>query len=325
MSDILYFNGEYAGEKNYDFGDKYEEIGYSTVDESFFNFYAKEFINSKGYDEEVNSYKDKILFLPKIDDSIEYIEKYGLFNGYNNLIDIPTKQLDFSNVAVADTASCFDSCAALTSIPELINTSHLTNMTNFFIGCSSLESIPEFDTSSVRSMFWCFSDCKSLTTIPILNTSNVVDMGACFSGCSSLTEIPELVTSNVTNISLCFWGCTNLKRIEGWSFKSMGDIGDKFDFLFGQRNTSCRFLLIKDIGTNPDCSFINATFAQVWGIDSDEIPDARQSLIDSLLTYSYDRKSAGYSDCTITLYPDVKSILSTEEIAAIQSKGYIIN
>ena len=66
------------------------------------------------------------------------------------------------------------------------------------------------------------------------------------------------------------------------------------------------------------------TYSQVWGIANDEVPDARQSLIDSLITYSFDRATAGYSACRIGLASRTKSLLTQDEIAQITAKGYTI-
>jgi hypothetical protein len=131
----------------------------------------------------------------------------------------------------------------------------------------------------------------------------------------------------VVIMTSCFEGCTGLKRIEGISLKSRGNIIDPENFLFGTSpNTSCRYLLIKDIGTDSEYTTLDCTYARAWGINSEDVPDARQSLIDSLLTYSFDRRAAGYifSDYTIKLYSDVKAVLTEEEINQIEAKGYVI-
>ena len=62
----------------------------------------------------------------------------------------------------------------------------------------------------------------------------------------------------------------------------------------------------------------------VWGINDETTTDARQSLVDSLLTYSFDRATAGYSTCTITLDYACKKVLTADEKAQITSKGYTI-
>lgn len=58
-----------------------------------------------------------------------------------------------------------------------------------------------------------------------------------------------------------------------------------------------------------------------WGIDTNE---NRQSLVDTLLTYSYDRATAGYSAATIKLHADTLARLTAEEIAAITAKGFTL-
>lgn len=62
----------------------------------------------------------------------------------------------------------------------------------------------------------------------------------------------------------------------------------------------------------------------MWGINTSAIPEARQSLIDSLITYSFDRAAAGYSNCTIKLSAKTKALLTEEEIAQITAKGFTI-
>ena len=240
-------------------------------------------------------------------------------------------QLDTRNVT--NMALCFSGCSSLTTIP-LLNTSNVTDMHNCFSNCSSLTTIPELDTSNVTNMSYCFDGCDSLTTIPKLDTSNVTIMGDCFHNCTSLTTIPELDTRSVTNMAHCFDGCSNLKRIEGISFKSMAGewvVGKaEITFIFAEYfdeyspNTSCRYILIKDIGTQKACTYIDTCYARVWGIADDEVTDARQSLIDSLLTYSFNRRAAGYPDFTINLFGRVKVLLTEDEITQIQAKGYLL-
>ena len=59
-----------------------------------------------------------------------------------------------------------------------------------------------------------------------------------------------------------------------------------------------------------------------WGTGSEE---NRQSLIDSLITYSYDRASNGMATATIKLHANTKALLTEEEIAQITNKGFTIS
>ena len=51
-----------------------------------------------------------------------------------------------------------------------------TSMVNMFNGCSSLQSVPLFNTSNVTSMANMFYNCTSLQLVPLFNTSNVTNM-----------------------------------------------------------------------------------------------------------------------------------------------------
>lgn len=63
-----------------------------------------------------------------------------------------------------------------------------------------------------------------------------------------------------------------------------------------------------------------------WGMDGSSFPfkNGKQSLIDSLITNSFDRAAAGYNTCTITLGSYTKDVLTEDEIAQITAKGYTI-
>ena len=87
------------------------------------------------------------------------------------------------------------------------------SLQGLFYGCSSLTSVPEFDTSQVTDMRYMFEGCASLTSVPDLDTSNVTNMLSMFSYCASLTSIPALDTSNVTNPGYMFTGCSSLESV----------------------------------------------------------------------------------------------------------------
>ena len=87
----------------------------------------------------ISTYKDRIVYLPKIDTS-----------------------------SVKNMSSMFSNCNSLVSIPQL-DTSNVTDMGSMFYGCHSLVSIPQLDTSSVTDMSSMFSNCRSLTHANIKN------------------------------------------------------------------------------------------------------------------------------------------------------------
>ena len=267
-----------------------------------------------------------------------------LYGGDDKLIYAPN--IDTSNVT--DMSDMFRNCHSLTSVP-LYNTSNVTNMQNMFVDCPLLKSVPLFDTSNVTNMSYMFQSCKRLITVPAFNTSNVTNMGYMFQSCESLTSVPafdtsnaermnsmfqgcyeiksvpEMDTSNVTNFDSVFAYCNKLKTIEGISFKSFSSSTMNNDYIFGwMENSSIRKAVFKDIGYQSTAVQFNTEYIRNWGVNTDEIPDARQSLIDSLITYSFDRASAGYPTCEIKLYSTTKALLTPDEIAQIEAKGFTI-
>lgn len=60
-----------------------------------------------------------------------------------------------------------------------------------------------------------------------------------------------------------------------------------------------------------------------WGDDT-IVAGARQTLVDSLLTNSFDRAAAGYGTLTLQLSPEALARLTSDEVAAITAKGYTL-
>lgn len=60
-----------------------------------------------------------------------------------------------------------------------------------------------------------------------------------------------------------------------------------------------------------------------WGDDT-IVAGARQTLVDSLLTDSFDRAAAGYGTLTLQLSAEAFARLTSDEVAAITAKGYTI-
>ena len=245
----------------------------------------------------------------------------GLYNSNTKLIYAP--KIDTSNVTMMN--YMFSSCNGLQTVP-LFDTSKVKNMAYMFYDCYSLTSVPLFNTSNVTTMHSMFQSCSGLTTVPKFDTRNVTDIGNMFNNCSRLTTVPEMDTSNVTTMENMFNYCTRLTTIEGISFKSFSSSTMDQYYLVGFRtNSSIRKAVFKDIGYQSTAVQFNTSYIENWGVNTSEIQDARQSLIDSLITYSFDRASAGYPTCEITLSTNTKSLLTSDEIAQIEAKGFTIS
>lgn len=249
-----------------------------------------------------------------------YTDAYQLYKDDIKLVYAPN--IDTSNVT--DMSHMFYHCYRLQKVPSF-NTSNVISMQNMFYYCSSLTSVPAFDTSNVTTMSSLFYYCFSITSIPAFNTINVTRMDYMFYSCFSIKTVPELDTRNVRNFYYMFNSCSSLTTIEGISFKSFSDSTMKNNYIVGSiANTSIRKAVFKDIGYQSTAVQFNTSKIENWGVNTDEIPDARQSLIDSLITYSFDRATAGYPTCTITLSSTTKALLTSDEISQINAKGFAI-
>ena len=172
------------------------------------------------------------------------------------------------------------------------------------------------------SYLYCYTG-----NITISNTSKVTDFSSAFAGNTS-PELKEIDTSSGTNLNSILSNTgDNLIKIASLSLKSLNTT-ISYSYFTGYSNMNkLRYALLKDFGTGQrmtDASFI---YWKVWGIEDETIPlsaGARQSLIDTLITYSYDRATAGYSTCTVTLSANTKALLTQDEIAQITAKGYTL-
>ena len=148
-----------------------------------------------------------------------------------------------------------------------------------------------------------------------------------FYNCSSLESVDfsNCNTERITSYNYTFNSCSSLKKVEGFlSLKSVINKINKTDIIGWSVQNELRKITFKDLGYNNDFTSLDMFNFNVWGVNSDTITDARQSLVDSLITYSYDRATASYSTCTVTLAANTKAVLTEDEIAQITAKGFTI-
>ena len=151
----------------------------------------------------------------------------------------------FSTPVIAKTCTnMFNGCTNLRSIYlDIFYTNEVTDMSNMFANCASLEIVEfnmtsssfddddafacyskglvsdrgNFITSSVKTMAGMFSGCKSLLSfyLPNLDMHSVTDFSEMFADCSSL-ESMDLTTLTIpknANVSNMFRNCRNLMNI----------------------------------------------------------------------------------------------------------------
>lgn len=236
---------------------------------------------------------------------------------------------------------------------DLTKLEGVTSMNYAFYNCANLITIETNENFGVgvSAMYSAFYQCSKLESPITLNISSCTDLYQAFykSGITSITLVGDYskLTRNVNLFSTCqkltYLSIPENFPLIGGSYGWLQDVKapkiyGSFDYskstvygssyyywLYGfSSNTYTRYMVIKNLGYYQSGSYLNMEYSQVWGIANDEVPDARQSLIDSLITYSFDRASAGYSTMTMKLYKDVKALLTEDEIAQITAKGYTL-
>ena len=157
----------------------------------------------------IQTYKDRIVYLPKIDTSTK-TDMTRMFHNCRSLVAIPL--LDTSKVT--DMNNMFANCYSLVAIP-LLDTSSAVTMNTMFGCCYSLVSIPKLNTSKVTNTQNVFYYCHSLVTIPQLDLSSVKDgIAVMFYSCNSLVSVPLIDATNIKDLNNVFYNCVSLINVK---------------------------------------------------------------------------------------------------------------
>jgi hypothetical protein len=264
------------------------------------------------------------------------------------IISIPFIGTQWSwNTIQANDFFDFQGCTNLVNI-ESFQISGLTSLGNgtagngFFRNCTSLESFPFFDASTLVEVVGAWANCSSLTHFPLLNFSNVVSFGGtnqgawqncsglknfppidtskatslvrAWAGCSGLTNFPFINTSNCINFQDTWNQCSNLTSFPALDFsKAVGNLGGGSSGQGTWRNlnkiTSFPFINI---------SGINGSVAGAWAGCSSltSFP-----LLDFSKVTSFGEQNQGaWQSCSsLTTFPSINTSSGTSFVRAWQS------
>ena len=174
--------------------------------------------------------------------------------------------------------------------------------------------------SNINYMFSNVGNSKSpIDTIPSVDWSNITS-DSNFIVSAYFKTLKEQNTINVTNFN-SFGSNSRGIRIEGLYFDSNSDT---VNYYYLPQN--CYYILLKNIGKVDSAHNYNLPW-RTWGTETSDplTKGALQSVRDSLITYSFDRAAAGYTNnCTIKLSDNTKALLTEDEIAQITAKGYTL-
>lgn len=142
----------------------------------------------------------------------------------------------FDTSHITDMTEWFRSCTDLTSLDvSMIDTSNVTSMNSMFEDCRNLISadISGFDFTNVTTATKLFYSCSKLTDIIFPSTvgsSKISSVTMAFSGCSALTnvDLKALVLSSCTNYDSLFKSCSKLTSFDLTGADISGDLSSMF-------------------------------------------------------------------------------------------------
>ena len=171
---------------------------------------------------------------------------------------------------------------------------------------------------------------KKLVYFPAVDMSSVTNLYEAWNDCENLEYLPSLNTRNCTNFQSCLFGCTNLRRVEYLDFTGNGGTSPwgTYSAANKDRYNKLRYVMLDNIGSScvqtaeGNVYTLNVSNLSMWGIPDDFNPDARQSLIDTLITKSKSVKNLFKAE--IYINQNTYNLLTASEISQIENKGYTL-
>lgn len=114
--------------------------------------------------------------------AIEY-----MFSGCTSLTTV--NNFTHSITSVVTASETFKNCSSLVTAPTITNFDKITAMNGFFNGCTLLENIPIYDTSSITSWSSAFANCSSLTDTSLDNILVMCINATSYNGTKKLSTL----------------------------------------------------------------------------------------------------------------------------------------
>ena len=156
--------------------------------------------------------------------------------------------------------SCYGYCYSLQNIVGIsANLGYIANLSNTFVSCVKLQTLPVFTTTQVTTMSGMFSGCYSLISVPILSLTSCTSLNGIFNACSSLINAPAWNTSNITDMTNMFTSCYSLTNVPLYNTSNVTLMGNMFASCYALK-TCPNFNTIKV--TNMSTMFSNCSSLQ---------------------------------------------------------------
>lgn len=167
--------------------------------------------------------------------------------------------------------------------------------------------VPELEELDLSNLVWDNVTNYSTWAAPYVTKLHTINVGQ---GMCKATEL---------RLPGLYWDPI-LKRIDGYF-----DAGNTTVYAPDYGAGPCRRIEIRNIGKRSELVSFKMSVTSNWGVNSNDVLDAEESLIDSM-HYLHDRVASGFETCTLILSAATKNVLNKypDLVAEVVSKGYTI-
>lgn len=207
---------------------------------------------------------------------------------------------------------------------ELMSGQHLFGesiSSTFVCRLKKLERIPLVAKNATKSLYYMLCRTNQCDILPLIDLRNI-KVG------NTQYEANYLVLSNTAVKQLHF---ANTEGVRKWEMTinltqllavTGVDLSAAVTLLSKPFGGKTAYIELKNLGKAQTAANFDLR-SDNWGDDT-KFPRSRQSLVDTLLTNSFDRAAAGYTSLTIQLSAATYARLTSAEVSAITAKGYTL-
>lgn len=183
----------------------------------------------------------------------------GLFYSVGNKI---LEVLGANTTGITGFHNTFYNCTSLTTVP-LFDTSSVTDFGSMFSSCTGLVSVPKFNTSSATTVENMFTYCTHLTSVPNLDLSTVMYADGYLKNCTALTTCPTLNFGNsLSRAKELFAYCSSLTSVPPFNIS-------QWDLQLNNAFENCTSLIAVPAFTNLGSSAVlNSMFKGCTNVES---------------------------------------------------------
>jgi len=126
--------------------------------------------------------------------------------GFKDFLESDSGHVKDNFAAKTDWSNTFKNMDYITSAPD-VDMSSADSVGGLFEGCSSLQSVPQYDWTNVTSADSTFANCGNMAPMPAIDMPNCSLIRDGWQNCTGLQSFPQIDLSSVTYGKGAFYNC----------------------------------------------------------------------------------------------------------------------